>query len=72
MLGHLCNHDPAEEPNKAHHVIHEVVNAVKEKGTKKGMEELIPYVIQDYVHEFRLPDWVLPFKTRKAKPYQTY
>lgn len=60
VLGHLCCKDPEGEPSEARNIISEVVTAVTEKrGVKWGLAELIPDVLQSYLEQFRVPDWVL-------------
>jgi len=60
VLGHLCSHDAVDLPSDARDIISEVVNAVTDKkGVKRGMEIVLPDVIQMYMKEFRVPDWVL-------------
>lgn len=68
VLGHLCAHDPAKEPSEAHNIVSEIVTAVTDKnGVKRGLESLVPDVLQQYMKLFRVPDWILPYFTLEAK-----
>jgi len=68
VIGHLCTHDPAKQPREARNIISEIVTAVTErKGVKRGLEALVPDVLQQYLHQFRVPDWVLLYFKLEAK-----
>lgn len=58
VLGHVL-HDPAKLLSKAQNKISDIVNTVKEKkGLKKGLEALVSNVLQQYMKQFCVPDWV--------------
>ena len=68
VLGHLCTHDPAKQPSDARDIISEIVTSVTEKkGVKRGLEALVPDVLQKYMNQFRVPDWVLLYFKLEAK-----
>ena len=68
VLGHLCTHDPVKQPSDARNIISEIVSSVTEKkGVKRGLEGLVPDVLQEYLHQFRVPDWVLLYFKLEAK-----
>ena len=68
VLGHLCTHDPVKQPSEARNIISEIVSSVTEKkGVKRGLEGLVPYVLQEYVHQFRVPDLVLLYLSLKRR-----
>ena len=68
VLGHLCTHDPVKQPSEARNIISEIVSSVTEKkGVKRGLEGLVPDVLQEYLHQFRVPDWVLLYFKLEAK-----
>ena len=68
VLGHLCTHDPVKQPSDATNIISEIVSSVTEKkGVKRGLEGLVPDVLQEYLHQFRVPDWVLLYFKLEAK-----
>ncbi|KAL9977031.1 hypothetical protein ACROYT_G014393 [Oculina patagonica] len=68
VLGHLCCHNPAKEPSEACNIISEIVNTVTvKKGLKKGLETLVPNVMQQYIKQFRIPYWVLLYFKIEAK-----
>ena len=68
VLGHLCTHDPVKQPSEARNIISEIVSSVTEKkGVKRGLEDLVPDVLQEYLHQFRVPDWVLLYFKLEAK-----
>lgn len=68
VLGHLCTHDPAKEPSDARDIISEIVTSVTEKkGVKRALETLVPDVLQQYMRQFRVPDWVLLYFKLEAK-----
>lgn len=68
VLGHLCCHDPAKVPSEAQNIISEMIDTVtKKKGLKKGLEALVPDVLQQYMKQFCVPDWVLLYFKLGAK-----
>ena len=68
VLGHLCTNDPAKAPSEAQDIISEIVSAVTEKkGVKRGLEAIVPDVLQQYLHQFRVPDWVLLYFKLEAR-----
>ena len=68
VLGHLCTNDPAKAPSEARDIISEIVSAVTEKkGVKRGLEAIVPDVLQQYLHQFRVPDWVLLYFKLEAR-----
>ena len=60
VFGHLCTNHPAKAPSEARDIISEIVSAVTEKKrVKRGLEAIVPDVLQHYLHQFRVPDWVV-------------
>lgn len=68
VLGHLCTHDPQQQPSEARDIISEIVTSVTvKKGVKRGLQTLVPDVLQQYMQQFRVPDWVLLYFKLEAK-----
>ena len=69
VLGHLCTHDPVKQPSEARNIISEIVSSITEKkGVKRGREDLVlPDMLQEYLHQFRVPDWVLLYFKLETK-----
>ena len=68
VLGYLCSNDPAKQPSEARDIISEIVTTVTaKKGVKRGLEALVPDVLQEYLFQFRVPDWVLLYFKLEAK-----
>lgn len=55
VLGHLCTHDPQQQPSEARDIISEIVTSVTvKKGVKRGLQTLVPDVLQQYMQQFRV------------------
>lgn len=68
VLGHLCTHDPQQQPSEARDIISEIVTSVTvKKGVKRGLQTLVPDVLQQFMQQFRVPDWVLLYFKLEAK-----
>ena len=68
VLGHLCTNDPAKAPSDARDIISEIVTTItKKKGVKRGLEAIVPDVLQQYLHKFRVPNWVLLYFKLEAR-----
>lgn len=51
-----------------HDIISEIVTSVTvKKGVKRGLQTLVPDVLQQYMQQFRVPDWVLLYFKLEAK-----
>jgi len=42
-------------------------SVTEKKGIKRGLEGLVPDVLQEYLHQFRVPDWALLYFKLEAK-----
>jgi len=59
---------PKKQLSEARDTISEIVTSVtKKRGVKGGLKALVPDVLQQYMHQFRVPDWVLLYFKLEAK-----
>ena len=54
VLGHLCINDPAKEPSEAQ----DIISVTEKKGVKRDLKAIVLDLLQQYLHQFRVPDWV--------------
>lgn len=63
VLGHLCTNDPAKEPSETQ----DIISVTEKKGVKRGLKAIVPDLLQQYLHQFRVPDWVLLYFKLEAR-----
>lgn len=63
VLGHLCTSDPAKEPSETQ----DITSVTEKKGVKRGLKAIVPDLLQQYLHQFRVPDWVLLYFKLEAR-----